>query len=195
MRALIAKQLAAAGAVAMLVPSDNPAGCSLPPPLGSARRGRSRLFPSLATTPCFCGSFSRKGGEARARRARHLRHRPYRERNVIAELPGSALKDEVVWLAGTSTRGIPAEGADDDGSGVAAVLEAARILKALNVTPLRTIRFAFFSGEEQACLGSRAYVAAHEKGSSIACAPSSSWTLAPQAPLGFHIQGRGDLEA
>ena len=29
--------------------------------------------------------------------------------------------------------------------------------------PKRTIRFAFFSGEEEACLGSRAYVKAHEK--------------------------------
>ena len=43
----------------------------------------------------------------------------------------------------------PGQGAQDDGVGVAAVLEAARILKSLGIKPRRTIRFAFFSGEEQ----------------------------------------------
>ena len=87
---------------------------------------------------------------------------PYRERNVVADLPGSALRDEVVLMGAHFDSWDPAQGANDDGAGVAAVLEAARILKSIGVTPRRTIRFAFFSGEEQACLGSRAYVAAHE---------------------------------
>ena len=41
------------------------------------------------------------------------------------------------------------------------MMEAARILKAIGVTPRRTIRVALWSGEEQGLLGSKAYVAQH----------------------------------
>jgi carboxypeptidase Q len=54
-------------------------------------------------------------------------------------------------------------GATDNGTGIMAVLEAARALKAVGVKPKRTIRFVLFSGEEQGLHGSRAYVKAHEK--------------------------------
>ena len=57
---------------------------------------------------------------------------PYRERNVIADLPGRDA-GEVVLIGAHYDSWDPAEGADDDGSGVAAVLEAARILKSLGV--------------------------------------------------------------
>ena len=46
-------------------------------------------------------------------------------------------------------------------SGVAVVLEAARILKAVGAKPRRTIRIALWSGEEQGLWGSRAYVRQH----------------------------------
>jgi Peptidase family M28 len=49
-----------------------------------------------------------------------------------------------------------APGADDNASGVAAVLELARILSKLG--PENNIQFAFFSGEEQGQWGSAAYV-------------------------------------
>jgi Zn-dependent M28 family amino/carboxypeptidase len=51
-----------------------------------------------------------------------------------------------------------ATGATDNADGVATVMEAFRILKALGVQPRRTIRLAFWAGEEQGLLGSRAYV-------------------------------------
>ena len=54
-------------------------------------------------------------------------------------------------------------GATDNGTGIMAVLEAARGLKAVGVKPKRTIRFVLFSGEEEGLHGSRAYVKAHEK--------------------------------
>jgi Zn-dependent M28 family amino/carboxypeptidase len=57
------------------------------------------------------------------------------------------------WHAGT--------GATDNAAGVAATMEAVRILKALGVTPRRTIRIGLWSGEEQGLLGSRAYVGQH----------------------------------
>jgi Zn-dependent M28 family amino/carboxypeptidase len=57
------------------------------------------------------------------------------------------------WHSGT--------GATDNGAGVAATMEAVRILKALDLQPRRTIRIGLWSGEEEGLLGSRAYVAKH----------------------------------
>jgi len=54
-----------------------------------------------------------------------------------------------------------ATGATDNAIGVAVMMEAARILKAIGVEPRRTIRVALWGGEEQGLLGSKAYVAEH----------------------------------
>ena len=54
-----------------------------------------------------------------------------------------------------------ATGATDNAIGSSIMMEAARILKAVGVTPRRTIRVALWSGEEQGLLGSKAYVAQH----------------------------------
>jgi len=54
-----------------------------------------------------------------------------------------------------------ATGATDNAIGCAIMMEAARILKALNVQPRRTIRIALWSGEEEGLLGSLAYVKQH----------------------------------
>jgi Zn-dependent M28 family amino/carboxypeptidase len=118
---------------------------------------------------------------------------PYKERNVIADLPGRD-PEEVVLIGSHADSWDPAQGADDDGSGVAAVLETARILKSLGVLPKRTIRFAFFSGEEEGTLGSRAYVIAHERelDSHRAVLVMDSGAGAPR---GVELHGRADLEA
>ena len=79
-------------------------------------------------------------------------------------------RSEVVLVGAHFDSWDPGQGAQDDGVGVAAVLEAARILKSLGIKPRRTIRFVFFSGEEQALLGSRAYVETTPPTNSMACA-------------------------
>lgn len=82
--------------------------------------------------------------------------------NVIAEIPGSGdKKDEVVMLGGHLDSWHAATGATDNAAGCAIMMEAARILKAVNAKPKRTIRVALWSGEEQGLLGSKAYVAKH----------------------------------
>ena len=80
--------------------------------------------------------------------------------NVVARLyPGS---DRPVLLVGAhldsiNLSGQVAPGADDNASGAAAVLEAARVLAgALTQDPGVELRFALFSGEEQGLHGSRA---------------------------------------
>jgi hypothetical protein len=52
----------------------------------------------------------------------------------------------------------PAPGADDNASGTAAVLEAARVMSTSGKRPAETIIFAFFSAEEAMVVGSRAFV-------------------------------------
>jgi len=81
--------------------------------------------------------------------------------NAIAEIAGSDKKDEVIMLGGHLDSWHSATGATDNAVGCAAMMEAARILKAIGVKPRRTIRVALWSGEEQGLLGSQAYVKEH----------------------------------
>ena len=81
--------------------------------------------------------------------------------NVVAEIPGTDKKDEVVMLGGHLDSWHAATGATDNAIGCAVMMEAARILHAIGVKPRRTIRVALWSGEEQGLLGSQAYVKKH----------------------------------
>ena len=81
--------------------------------------------------------------------------------NAIAEIPGTDKAEEVVMLGGHLDSWHAGTGATDNAIGVAVMMEAARILKAIGVEPRRTIRVALWGGEEQGLLGSKAYVAQH----------------------------------
>jgi hypothetical protein len=93
--------------------------------------------------------------------------------NVIGILPGSdpKLKDEAIVIGahydhlGRGGEGslAPREGeihhgADDNASGVAGLIELARMLSTQNPKPRRTIVFIAFSGEEEGLIGSSYYV-------------------------------------
>jgi len=78
--------------------------------------------------------------------------------NVLAEIPGSDLKDEVVMLGGHFDSWHSGTGATDNAIGCGVALEAVRILQAIGAKPRRTIRIALWTGEEQGLLGSQAYV-------------------------------------
>ena len=93
--------------------------------------------------------------------------------NVVGILPGSdpKLKDEAIVLGahydhlGRGDEGslAPREGeihhgADDNASGVAGLIELARMLSIQNPKPRRTVVFIAFSGEEEGLIGSSYYV-------------------------------------
>ncbi|MDD3492618.1 MAG: M20/M25/M40 family metallo-hydrolase [Candidatus Thermoplasmatota archaeon] len=82
--------------------------------------------------------------------------RSYQGQNIVATWPGihAELPPVVVSAHYDSAPGSP--GADDDGSGVASVLAAARALREYSFN--RTVAFVLFSGEEQGTLGSLSYV-------------------------------------
>jgi carboxypeptidase Q len=81
--------------------------------------------------------------------------------NVLAEIPGTDKRGEIVMLGAHLDSWHAGTGATDNAAGSATVMEALRILKALDVKPKRTIRVALWSGEEQGLLGSRAFVSQH----------------------------------
>jgi carboxypeptidase Q len=82
--------------------------------------------------------------------------------NTVGEIVGSEKPDEIVLIGAHLDSWDLAFGATDNGTGVAAVLEAARLMKTAGVRPMRTIRFVLFMGEEQGLLGSGDYVRRHQ---------------------------------
>jgi len=81
--------------------------------------------------------------------------------NIVGELPGTDKADEIVMLGAHFDTWHAATGAADNGVGVAAMMEAMRILKTSGVKLRRTVRIGLWGGEEQGLLGSREYVAQH----------------------------------
>ena len=111
--------------------------------------------------------------------------------NVFGEIRGSKLPDEVVVVGAHLDSWQPGTGAQDNGTGVASVLEAARAIQALHRPPRRTVRFALFGGEEQASLGSTAYARQHIRELSKIDAVVITDTGAEPAK-GWYLMGRED---
>ncbi len=82
--------------------------------------------------------------------------------NIIAAIPGTDLKDEVVMLGAHFDTWHAGTGATDNNTGTAVCMEAMRILRTLaeqhGLKPRRTIRMGLWGAEEQGFLGSRGYV-------------------------------------
>ncbi len=96
-------------------------------------------------------------GAATAHLVTHARTAQAPTRSVIAELPGSK-PGPVIMLGAHLDSVIDGPGVNDDGSGVAALLEIARALG--GTRPQATVRMAFWSGEELGLHGSFHYAAA-----------------------------------
>ena len=88
------------------------------------------------------------------------------QKNIVCTKTGKGQSNKIIILCahydtiarstiGWNWKKCPAPGANDNASGVAAMLEIARIL--MNVEMDYTIRFIAFTGEEQNLMGSRAY--------------------------------------
>ena len=110
--------------------------------------------------------------------------------NILAEIPGTDRAAEIVMLGAHLDSWHGGTGATDNGTGVAVVLEAVRILKTLKLEPRRTIRLALWSGEEQGLLGSKAYVARHF--GEPPPAPAGASTRAGPPPKNRSAGGRRD---
>lgn len=114
--------------------------------------------------------------------------------NVIAEIPGREKPNEWVMIGAHLDSWDYATGSQDNGAGVAQVLEVARAVRAAGFVPRRSIRFALWGGEEQGLFGSRAWVKEHDKDLDDVVAllntDNGSGVL-----HGWHLGGRDDLRA
>jgi len=80
--------------------------------------------------------------------------------NVIGELRGRELPDEIVLVGGHLDAWDVGQGAQDDGGGCCQSIEALRLIQASGLRPRRTLRVVLFANEENGLAGGRAYAAA-----------------------------------
>ena len=102
--------------------------------------------------------------------------------NVLGEIRGGERPDEVVVIGGHLDSWDVGQGAQDDGTGVAATIEAMRLIRALGVKPKRTIRAVLFTNEENGLKGGKGYAEAHaaELAKHVAAIESDSGGGVPQ---------------
>jgi Zn-dependent M28 family amino/carboxypeptidase len=105
----------------------------------------------------------------------------------VAEIRGSDRPEQVVILGAHIDSWDLASGSTDNGTGVVAILEAARALASLKLVPKRTIRFVLFSGEEQGEVGSTLYVSQHNsEASNISAILVNDTGTGPVLTIGIH---------
>jgi Zn-dependent M28 family amino/carboxypeptidase len=157
---------AALGAVGVVIRSIG-TGEQRFPHTGSMRYSASApRIPALAISNPDADALERQfasGKSVRLRMKSTARDLPEAQSaNVIGEIPGGDLANEIVILAAHLDSWDPGVGALDNASGCAIMMSAARLIGELGVRPRRTVRVVLFANEENAQSGSIAYVAAHE---------------------------------
>jgi carboxypeptidase Q len=164
-RGVGASRAARHGAIAALVRSVGPISLQTPH-TGSLRYlENTPRIPAAAVTIEGAELLQRmyeRGERPRVRLKMQARFLPDAESaNVVAELRGRERPEEVVVVGGHLDSWDVGQGAHDDGGGCIAAWEVARLLKALNLRPRRTIRVVLFTNEENGLRGGTAYRDAH----------------------------------
>lgn len=94
---------------------------------------------------------------------------PIVTKNVIGEITGSEMPDEVIIIGGHLDSWDLGTGAVDDGAGVAIAIATANLIKNnINERPRRTIRVILWGAEELGLIGARAYAKARKADGTIA---------------------------
>jgi carboxypeptidase Q len=109
--------------------------------------------------------------------------------NVIGDLKGSEKPDEVVIVSGHLDSWDLGRGAIDDGSGVAAAMQVASVLRQLKLRPKRTIRVIAWMNEENGGRGSAGYFA-DETANVAKHFAAIEMDFGPGHPLGFAFAGK-----
>jgi carboxypeptidase Q len=153
------------GAVAALVRSIGPTGLRTP------HTGSTNYDPAVAKIPAAAipaedaDRFARlqsRGVRIRVRLAMEARFEPDAQSfNVVGELRGRELPDEIVLVGCHIDSWDVGAGASDDGGGCVVTWEALRLLKTLDLRPRRTVRVVLFTNEENGLRGGNAYRDAH----------------------------------
>jgi len=111
--------------------------------------------------------------------------------NVIGELRGRELPDEVVVIGGHIDSWDVGQGAHDDGAGIVTMMQALTTLRKLGLTPRRTIRVVLFTNEENGTKGAKAYAEAHasELSKTVLAVESDSGGFSPR---GFSVASKSE---
>ena len=118
---------------------------------------------------------------------------PIQVNNVVAEIRGSEKPDEWILIGAHLDSWDQGTGAQDGGSGCAMVMEAARAITKLNITPHRSIRFVLWGGEEQGIMGSNAYIHLHASELNN-CVVVLNTGLCAGVPQGWIMRGNNDMK-
>jgi Zn-dependent M28 family amino/carboxypeptidase len=147
----------AAGAAAVLI--FNEGGSGREGPVSATLVRPTVDIPVVGVTNALGERLTRAAmaGAVRMRVAAVLDNSRQRVVNVLAELPGEDAEAPALLLGAHLDSVAAGPGVNDNGSGVAVVLETAVQLRRLEARPERGMRFAFWGAEEQGLLGSRAY--------------------------------------
>jgi Iap family predicted aminopeptidase len=107
--------------------------------------------------------------------------------NVIAEITGRELPDEVVVIGGHIDSWDVGQGAHDDGGGMVAAWQAVTLMKQLGLRPRRTIRVVAWTNEENGGRGGQAYLAS--LGSNVSKHVAAiEMDDGVERPLGFRLE-------
>lgn len=85
-----------------------------------------------------------------------------KSRNVLAEIRGRELPEQILVVGGHIDGWDIGEGAQDDAGGCLMSWEAVRLIKAMGLKPRRTIRVVLWTNEENGLGGAKAYRSLHD---------------------------------
>jgi carboxypeptidase Q len=185
-------EAARVGAVASLVRSVGPFGMQSP------HTGSLRYNDSIPRIPAAALSMedamlirrmTERGERVRVRLRMGAQTLPdVPSRNVVAEIRGRELPNEVVVIGGHIDSWDVSPGAMDDAGGCVAAWEAVRLMKALGLRPRRTVRVVLWTNEENGVRGGNAYRDAHraEVANHVLAIESDAGVFAPR---GFGFSG------
>ena len=109
--------------------------------------------------------------------------------NVIGEVKGTESPEKIVVLACHLDSWDVGTGAQDDGAGCVAAMEAVKLISQASRQPKRTVRAVLFTNEENGLGGGRAYAKAHAEELKDHVAMIEMDTGSGQ-PLGFRVDAR-----
>ncbi len=112
--------------------------------------------------------------------------------NVIGDLKGSEHPEQVVIVSGHLDSWDLGTGAIDDGAGVAAAMDAVRIIKGLGLRPKRTLRVIAWMNEEFGLSGGDQYAKDHAGDLANQFAAIES-DLGADHPVGFYVGNQQEL--
>ncbi|MGQ0733808.1 MAG: M28 family peptidase [Acidobacteriota bacterium] len=178
------------GAVAALVRAVGPVGLRTPHTGGMAYAEGVTRIPAASISAEDAERIQRlvdRGRRVRVRIRMEARFEADAESaNVIGEIRGAEMPDQVVLVGGHFDSWDVGTGASDDGVGCIVTWEGARLMKKLGIRPRRTVRVVLFTNEENGLRGATAYRDAYlaQAGQHVLAIESDSGVFAP-ARIGF----------